>query len=487
MAQEATSKFNFQINFTSTCMTKVIFLYFFRVFNAPTHLGDEKVDTSSIVYAGLALIELTLNNPERTVVYKVKNPCSSRNERPLIIAAAKETKEFIKKACSHFQKGYDAFKEGPIEVEMEGHEVDFNIELLMAQTDGKIKILTTGLGGAYCLLCKSSSEDAHNETKIKEGFEMDRKLDELKELFIKLAKPDKKTGDLIIPREKGDYASRQGLTGEPVLPEDVFREIAVLHAWLRCLGHMLTIIYRVNANVKQYRESLGIWKESKIKRAKKKFQQKMITACSMVLDKPLQGGGNTNTGDLAKRFFSPKNREKIVSFFEGSQEEKECLKKLLQNLNVILRLASCSRKIKTEELNDFCKETMLLYLSQFSWYPMSQSMHQILAHLAERIDLNGGTGIGELSEQGLEATNKEIRKGRNEFARKTGLEANFRDVFKRLFAMSDPIINYLKRESTCDNCYEKGHTSRKCTELMEIADENPTEDGLNFVMSFPLL
>ena len=53
--------------------------------------------------------------------------------------------------------------------------------------------------------------------------------------------------------------------------------------------------------------------------------------------------------------------------------------------------------------------------------------------------------------------------------------------------MSDPIINYLKRESTCDNCYEKGHTSRKCTELMEIADENPTEDGLNFVMSFPLL
>ena len=37
-------------------------------------------------------------------------------------------------------------------------------------------------------------------------------------------------------------------------------------------------------------------------------------------------------------------------------------------------------------------------------------------------------------------------------------------------------INNLKREPTCENCFEKGHTSRKCTELMEIIGQEKTED-----------
>ena len=104
---------------------------------------------------------------------------------------------------------------------------------------------------------------------------------------------------------------------------------------------------------------------------------------------------------------------------------------------------------------------------------MSQAVHGFLSHCAERIEQNDGISLGELSEQGLESSNKELREGREKFARKMDLEKNLKDVFKRQSVDSDPILWDLKKESVCRHCYDSGHTIRKCPVLKE---ENAKEE-----------
>ena len=113
-------------------------------------------------------------------------------------------------------------------------------------------------------------------------------------------------------------------------------------------------------------------------------------------------------------------------------------------------------------MDDLCKATYVLYLQVFGWWKMPQAVHGFLAHSAQRIEQNDGVSIGELSEQGIEQSNKELRQGREKFARKVSLEMNYWDVYKRQYIKSDKVLWEMKREPKCKECYDTGHTSRKC-------------------------
>ena len=432
------------------------------------------IKNNHLLYASVSVLDIRRPNGE--VVFKVKHPCSPRNVRPVILANAGETKEFIKIVCDHFQKAYDRFDQGPLSVEIApGAFREFTIELKQTQLDGKAKAQATGLGGAYCLSCTTSMDDAHNPDKIREGFLMDRTMESLKENFMLLAQPDPETGELIVKKEKDDYSTRQGQTSMPVAPNqsNLQAEIAVLHAWLRSQGLFLNLIYRTNSGVKQWRKTITKPMDNALKQVKKVFQEAAERTMNLQIDQPGTRGGNTNTGTVAKEFFSAKNRNKVVDLFHGSAEETEGFRQLLQNFNVILRLLSSSAKVNTHALDELCKETQILFVQTFPWWRMSQAVHGFLSHCAERIEQNDGISLGELSEQGLESSNKELREGREKFARKMDLEKNLKDVFKRQSVDSDPILWDLKKESVCRHCYDSGHTIRKCPVLKE---ENAKEE-----------
>ena len=85
-------------------------------------------------------------------------------------------------------------------------------------------------------------------------------------------------------------------------------------------------------------------------------------------------------------------------------------------------------------------------VQSFPWSVVSPSVHRILAHSWEVIELNNGYGLGDLSEEGLEALNKQIRNRRSHGARKDSTVNNFMDTFHHLWDRSRPTIVEMERE-----------------------------------------
>ena len=81
-------------------------------------------------------------------------------------------------------------------------------------------------------------------------------------------------------------------------------------------------------------------------------------------------------------------------------------------------------------------------------------MHGTIQHSAELIGLNGHYGLGSLSEEGLEATNKDVRNFIRDRSRKCSPTDRPNDVMIRLLERSDPSILI---PVTC-------HAPLKCTE-----------------------
>ena len=93
--------------------------------------------------------------------------------------------------------------------------------------------------------------------------------------------------------------------------------------------------------------------------------------------------------------------------------------------------------------------TIEVYTHLVTYFPccaVSPSVHHILAHAWEVIEMNGGYGLGDKSEEGLEALNKYIRSIRQSGARKDSTLNNFADTFNHLWDRSRPTIVELARE-----------------------------------------
>ena len=93
---------------------------------------------------------------------------------------------------------------------------------------------------------------------------------------------------------------------------------------------------------------------------------------------------------------------------------------------------SRSSQVNLEKYHELITETSLMIADNFSWADINYTLHGVLHHSEELIILNNGWSIGELSEEGLEANNKFIRKYLEERSRKTSPVDQLTDVMSRL-------------------------------------------------------
>ena len=126
------------------------------------------------------------------------------------------------------------------------------------------------------------------------------------------------------------------------------------------------------------------------------------------------------------------------------------------DLNVIL-LGLCAtvkiinsqkRKVNVEKVRQLSKEVYMKLVISFPWAVISPSVHRILAHSWEVIEQNNGFGLGNQSEEGLEALNKFIRSFRARGARKDSTVNNFSDTLNHMWDRSRPIILDMERKIT---------------------------------------
>ena len=106
--------------------------------------------------------------------------------------------------------------------------------------DGKMQKLLLGRGGAFCVLCFYSEDDACLAEQIVEGFEIgDVDIDSLKALYEDLEV------DGVVQSCRGDYDFRHGLTQNPITSFSV-KTFPILHALLRGLDYCLKLVYKLN-------------------------------------------------------------------------------------------------------------------------------------------------------------------------------------------------------------------------------------------------
>lgn len=204
--------------------------------------------------------------------------------------------------------------------------------------------------------------------------------------------------------------------------------ISPLHSWIRAFECLLHISYKLNikkwqARTKEDKESVAFRKAH--------IQKRFKNELGLLVDMPKQTAGNTNDGNTARRFF--RNPE-LSADITGIDIQ------LIRRFLVILETISCELEIDAERFQLYAEETRKLYFEHYSWYYLPPSIHKILVH-SKKIIESCILPLGQLAEEAQEANNKEYRRNREYFSRKTSRKDTNKDVLNRFLLASDPLLS----------------------------------------------
>ena len=150
------------------------------------------------------------------------------------------------------------------------------------------------------------------------------------------------------------------------------------------------------------------------------------------------------TGRSFQQFSSDHARHLLTSLVE--EDVREDFDKVLLGLCAIVKVInSQKRKVNVDKLRELSTEVNLKLVSCFPWVVITPSVHRIMCHSWERIQMNDSFGLGDVSEEGLEALNKNVRQIQEHGARKVTTEDNYRDCYNHLWDRSLPTIVEMER------------------------------------------
>ena len=422
-----------------------------------------------------------------------QTPNSAHTHRPLALQLGKESTETLQ-SLQIFDEDINKMKENGFTTMVGEKEVAVKVNVASHIMDLKAANLYLGLGGAYCDLCNHSRADCHDPDVVRDGFEITRNVADLKSLFAEVTDDD----DVII-KHRDDYATRKGLTTKPI-PNHEVTSVQVLHAMLRTFDHYMKIAVHLRAEVFEWTESDSSHYHRFLVAAKQEIQTKLNDILGERWDFPdgTGKGGTSTTGNTARNILHHGGRDIVIDMLP--ERFQDVMKQIGQYLSVILRLFSSSQNINVQEYKKVCTSLYLLYLESFPtvskkkdpkpidlmWISVPPSLHKLLAHSWELIELNDGRGLKCFDESGLEANNKILRSIRLKLARKTSQADNLQDVINRMWMASDPKVNYIRQQTKpfCKHCQERGHSTRYCKKTYKVSGPLSSDDSLFERLSF---
>ena len=111
------------------------------------------------MFTPLKLITTGSNN----VIWKEHSPASPLSCRPLSLMLGKETDAALKPEYKHLITEKRAtIMSSPLNVLCKDRQYIVKLELKLSLIDGKMRSLLSGRGGAFCVLCSCTREDARN-------------------------------------------------------------------------------------------------------------------------------------------------------------------------------------------------------------------------------------------------------------------------------------------------------------------------------------
>ncbi len=386
------------------------------------------------------MVPLSLSD-SATGEYLWKNPTpnSAFWTRPVALIAEKESPDLIKFINEKYEPEEQSLRENGIVVAHNGLMFQVDVIIESSMKDMKVRMVESGLGGADCLMCYTQQLDWKDVQKIEQDnfFAITRSADKTLELYEQFM--EEKGG---IIRRKNDYETRAGLTTQPLSSSD-HHYITLTHQYINGTSWFLKFFYRIKANLLLW-TARGSDSQDKLNKAKKDVLKHIEDTTGLKLDQVESSGGNTgtsNTGSQGRRFFSHELRSNIIDSLPSIYQGK--IYSLMQMYSVILRAVSSTDLLIVDELRSLTRKFALFLAKEFTWVDYNITVHNLIFHSVELVEWNNGTGLGELSEEALESSNKDVRNYREFLARKCGHIPNLTDVFNRLFIRSDPVLRHI--------------------------------------------
>ena len=339
------------------------------------------------------------------VLWRNLVPNSSLSLRVIFLIREKETDpDLIDLVVGQTDISRSKLHSEGVNVEIGSKSFQVEVQIIDSMKDIKFRKNISGLSGADCLLCQTKQEEWLDRERIEEGFTIDRTAQDTAELYLALADDN---GN--IQRRPGDFETRKGLTQKPLTISDQ-RSITITHQWINGTRWFIKFLTRVHVHVLKWRVGKVTGQGQRIEAGKERVLKVIEEKCNGLRLERVQGGeahtGTSTTGNAGRRWFSAKSIDAIKFLVDDSQQE--AVLDLHVKLSALLRVLSCAEHIKVDVFDRLVKETMLLLAEKFPWARLNFTLHQI-QHAGQLICENGGRGLGEPSEEALEANNKDMR------------------------------------------------------------------------------
>ena len=203
--------------------------------------------------------------------------------------------------------------------------------------------------------------------------------------------------------------------------------LSTLHFGPRVMENLLKVGFN-----KDFQKSQAITDEHKRMRAISK--EHIISEVKRVLKQDVFKG-QSNTGNCARTLF--KNSIFFADLI-GVDED------LVHRIYMIWIALTSALPIDPKEFYNYCQETKDLYFEQCGWYNMSPTLHKVLEHGHQILQLLPPTlTAGMLSEEPAEASNKDVKFFQKYHTFQGVPKTKNLQVFHRMMDRSDPLSHSL--------------------------------------------
>ena len=157
---------------------------------------------------------LNITSESGDLMWEQKSPNSPLTHRLLALQMGKESAEPLR-SLAIFNEDQTKLKTEGRKAIVDDVEVPLKVNVVSHMMDLKAAHLCLGLTGAYCDLCGVSRPLCHDPSRVEEGFEITRTVNNLQNLFQELVQEDGS-----VYRQRDDYKERSGFVTEPIPTND---------------------------------------------------------------------------------------------------------------------------------------------------------------------------------------------------------------------------------------------------------------------------
>lgn len=414
---------------------------------------DPSIYTNYLLCCMAPLSLSYLSDGEKVLLWKNPSPNAISYTRPISLIRAEESRVVVEKEFASLFSYIN--NDESFTIKISEKQIPLNVKNTVSMVDGKmVGILQGDIGSRKCHYCTSTVEDMNNVVGISQGYHINKDYNTCMEAWRKV--------------EEGQVewksSEREGQCERPLVSVNNF---SILHWKLRSFDFALNILYRLICGVYKWGKTGQM--DKFISGAKQKAQDHIRQKLGLLIDVPTSGGGNTNNGSIATRYFDPKSRETVCELI-SNKRDRQNYEDFLRDLNVILTVCLGMRSgVNIEKLRKLGTSIMMHIRTSFTddrgqpWIPVNPSLHAMCAHSWQLFDMSNGEAISIYSEQAQEHWNKNVRSyksGCGSHARQHSVKLNLKDVVKRMLQVTHPVVVAKQRKLKCSICGQLGHTAR---------------------------